>query len=103
MDLFYIVGILDERAHNTIGDAFFTFLVLFFGAFDCVLLSPPSERCCFKIRRPKWSGRPAIQAVLRSFRTSAYCLRCMPAVECHRRVFIEPEKGGPSNSKKHAP
>ena len=38
MDLFYIVGILDERAHNTIGDAFFTFLVLFFGAFDCVLV-----------------------------------------------------------------
>ena len=38
LDLFYTVGILDERARDTIGDAFFTLFVLFFCAFDSVLV-----------------------------------------------------------------
>jgi len=38
LDLFFTLGILDERAHYTIGDAVFTLLVLFFGAFGSVFV-----------------------------------------------------------------
>ena len=38
LDLFYTFGILDERAHDNIGDAFCTLLFLLTGVFDSVLV-----------------------------------------------------------------